>query len=221
MGIFKRAFAHRPDDSEKSFFFVKVKKDEQIKGKGIACAVEKEVRGQKKFFLLTGTDVKTDQGKVFAEGYHRPWWRPKRKKVEIGKCYEDSNFSFIPLDCKPGNSLKLVAEEKKDIKKCHSFVITEATFKTVNWTYDNVIKRYRLSENNDIELQEPSAAGSPVLWTDNANGSCVVGVIKLSSDGKFLPEMFTACSLELPGINTTRMLFSFFRQFLLDLYAQL
>ena len=74
-------------------------------------------------------------------------------------------------------------------------------------------KRYRLSENNGIELQEPSAAGSPVLWTDNANGSYVVGVIKLSSDGKFLPEMFTACSLELPGKNTIRMLFSFSRQF--------
>ena len=55
-------------------------------------------------------------------------------------------------------------------------------------------------------MQEPSAAGSPVLWTDGANGSYVVGVIKCSNE-ILLPHMFTASSLQLPGKNISGCLF--------------
>ena len=140
-GIIKRALARRPDDSQKSFFFVKENKGEQILGRGIACAIETEVRGQRKFFLLTATDVKRDQ--VFAKSCRRPSWKLKKKRVKIQDSrfniprFQDSNFSFIPLDYEPRNRLKLVAEERlgdliKSSWECRSFDITKTTFQTVD-----------------------------------------------------------------------------------------
>lgn len=207
MRFFRRALSNRPEDSKEGFFFVKVKKSGQIQGKGIGCAIEKEVRGEKKFFLLTGTDVKNDQGEVFAERCFHSLLRPKRKKIEIGICSEDHDFSFIPLDCVPEKRVKLVAEENIGrSRECRSFVITKRFFKTVYWEYNRETKSYQLNPEN-TELEEPSAAlGSPVLWTDGANGSYVVGVIKRSSAGIFFPHMFTTSSLQLPGKNTNAIM---------------
>lgn len=201
MAIFRRALSDRPDDLEECLFFVKAKQDKQIQGTGIACAVEMVVRGEKKCFLLTSTDVKNKpSGRVFAHRCYRSWFRPKQNSVEVGHCYEDPKFSFILLDCISKKSLKLVNPEnigKKSI--CRSFVITQRSFKTIYWRYCTEEQKYRLQE--DTELEESAALGSPVLWTDDDNRSFVVGVVGRTG-GVFFPEMFTPSALKLTGTNT-------------------
>ena len=212
-GLFGRAAADRPKDSKESFFFVKEEKAEQILSRGIACAVEREVRGETKYFLLTSTDVKNEQGgRVFAKrsfcSFQLPWSKWKRKReVEIGnnREHEDFNFSFTPIDYKPEKPFKLIPKEKlrKQNEKCRSFVITRDSFTTVYWEYNSDAQRYQLNGPEGTELEEPNAAGSPVVWTDQEqNQSYVVGVIRRQSPrGIFLPEMFSSGSLQLTGKN--------------------
>ena len=133
-GLFRRALSDRPDEVKESLFFVKVKKNEQTQGRGIACAVQAEVRGQTKYFLITDTDVKTDrQGEVFAQRCYKRWPWSSRKKVYVESSSEDSSFSFIPRDGPP-KGLKLISLDNIDNQlkkqKCRSFVATQKSLKT-------------------------------------------------------------------------------------------
>lgn len=208
-GLFRRALRDRPDGLMESLFLVKVKRDQQIQGRGIACAVEKEVRGERKFFLLTNTDVKKVEGRVYAHRcYNRSVLKPKRNSVEVDTCFENSDFSFIPLDCVPEKSLKLVPEEKIGQQfKCRSFVVTQSSLKTFDCEYNEQTKRHQLMPEN-IELEEPNVLGSPILWKDNnSNRSYVVGLVSRSSDGIFFPKMLIKSSLHLTGKNISLVMF--------------
>lgn len=132
MAFLKRTLSSRPLDLRECLFFVKTKNDQQIQGAGIACAVEMVVRGKNKYFLLTCTDVKNKPGsRVFAHRcYRRSWFKPKQNSVEVGDCmsFENAKFCFIPLDCTPEKSLKLVKPENiGQISECSSYVITQST----------------------------------------------------------------------------------------------
>ena len=206
-GFFRRALSDRPEDVKDSLFFVKVKKKEQIQGRGIACAVQTEVRGQTKYFLLTDTDVINEEGsRVFAHRCYRPWYSTNRNIVDVvGNIPGDSSFSFIPLDGAPKKSLKLISfdniDDRLSMPTCRSFVATQKSLKTVYWIYNSETQRHQLRPGNS-ELEEPSAAlGSPVLWTDDANQSYVVGVIRRLSNGIFFPGIFDRSTLQLLGEN--------------------
>lgn len=213
MAIVRRAFNDRPAELKECLFYVKAKRDKQIQWAGIACAVEMVVRGETKFFLLTSTDVKNKQGRIFAHRCYPSLFKKKLNSVEVGDCYEDSKFCFIPLDCTPKKSLKLVSPE--DIGKqsvCSSFVITKRSFKTIYWQYSTSEQRHRLQK--DTELEESAALGSPVLWTDNANRSYMVGVVSRTC-GDFLPDMLTTSSLKLTGKNSNAFYYTFSNYFAL------
>lgn len=133
MAFLKRTLSSRPLDLRECLFFVKTKNEQQIQGAGIACAVEMVVRGENKYFLLTCTDVKNKPGsRVFAHRcYRRSWFKPKQNSVEVGDCmsFENAKFCFIPLDCTPEKSLKLVKPENiGQISECSSYVITQKSF---------------------------------------------------------------------------------------------
>lgn len=216
-GFFRRALSDRPEDVKDSLFFVKVKKKEQIQGRGIACAVQTEMRGQTKYFLLTDTDVINEEGRVFAHRCYRSIFRPSRNKVDVGgNSPKDSSFSFIPLDGTPKKSLKLISFDNSDnqlsmptVLECRSFLAAQKSLKTVHWIYNKNTKRHQLKPEYS-ELEEPSAAlGSPVLWTDSTNQSFVAGVIRRLSNGIFFPDIFNRSTLQLLGENTIVAYFVF------------
>ena len=218
-GIIERAFISRPEDVKESLFFVNVKKKEQTQGRGIACAVQTEVRGQTKYFLLTDTDVKTDeQGRVFAHRCYRSIFKPSRNVVDVGNINSigDASFSFIPLDGAPKKSLKLISDNIENRLpmpidlECRSFVATQKSLKTVYWEYNWETQRHQLKPGNS-ELQEPSAAlGSPVLWKDGSNQSYVVGVIRKLPNGIFFPDIFNRSTLQHLGENINIGYFMFY-----------
>lgn len=200
MEILNRAAAGQ--DPKLNLFFVREKRENQTIGRGIACAVQ--IEGTK--FILTSSDViklptnspPNSERSIYAKQCYktRRWqfWK-KRRTVEVDerRLRKHSFFSLIPIKFDPDEHLKVTTFPRPH--KCQSLVVTKSgSYDTVEWMLENNV--YQNQNQDEIVLDEASAAGSPVLWTNtNQNQSYVVGVIT-NQGGTFVPEIFTQKTLQ-------------------------
>lgn len=199
MGILNRAAAGQ--DPKLNLFFVREEREKQTIGRGIACAVQME----EKKFILTSSDViklptnsqPNNESRIYTKQCYKTsrlkFWK-KRRTVDVAECClrKDSFFNLIPIEFDPDKDLQV--QFRRPPQRCRSLVVTKSgSYDTVQWVLEN--NSYQ-NQNQDKVLDEASAAGSPVLWTDTSqNQSYVVGVITIQG-GRFVPKIFTPETLQ-------------------------
>ena len=169
----------------------------------MACAIEIEIRGKAKCFLLTSSDVMNNsqpaenegnrQSKVSFKQCFRPRFSWSKKKFKMGAVsFESSNVRLIPIDFKPKEKVKVVPESENSRRaECRSFFVTGDSFTIAKWEYNKDENKYHLNPPTELTV------GSPVLWTDNYKRNHVVGVIRhQNSKPEYFPEMINRESLQ-------------------------
>ena len=204
MSFIRRILTYK-NEPKYNLFYVKEEQDDGlIVERGMACAIEIEIRGKAKWFLLTSSDVMNNsqpaenegnrQGKVSFEQCFRPRFSRSKKKFKKGNvCYEISNVCLIPINFKPEEQVKVVPEsENSRGAECRSFFVTRDSFTIAKWEYNKDENKYHLNPPTEL------TAGSPVLCrTDRNQRNYVVGVIRhQNSNPEYLPEMFNRESLQ-------------------------
>ena len=204
MSFIRRILTYK-NEPKYNLFYVKEEQDDGlIVERGMACAIEIEIRGKAKWFLLTSSDVMNNsqpaenegnrQGKVSFEQCFRPRFSRSKKKFKKGNvCYEISNVCLIPISFKPEEQVKVVPEsENSRGAECRSFFVTRDSFTIAKWEYNKDENKYHLNPPTEL------TAGSPVLCrTDRNKRNYVVGVIRhQNSNPEYLPEMFNRESLQ-------------------------
>lgn len=204
MSFIRRILTYK-NEPKYNLFYVKEEQDDGlIVERGMACAIEIEIRGKAKWFLLTSSDVMNNsqpaenegnrQGKVFFKQCFRPRFSRSKKNFKMGAVsFESSNVCLIPIDFKPKEQVKVVPESDNSRRgECRSFVIgTSNSFTIAKWEYNKDENKYYLNPPTEL------TAGSPVLWTDKNKRNHVVGVIRhQNSKPEYFPEMINRESLQ-------------------------
>lgn len=204
MSFIRRTLTYRSEPKYNLFYVKEEQDDGLIVERGMACAIEIEIRGKAKWYLLTSSDVMNNsqpaenegnrQGKVSFEQCFRPRFSRSKKKFKKGNvCYEISNVCLIPINFKPEEQVKVVPEsENSRGAECRSFFVTRDSFTIAKWECNKDENKYHLNPPTEL------TAGSPVLCrTDRNQRNYVVGVIRhQNSNPEYLPEMFNRESLQ-------------------------
>ena len=204
MSFIRRTLTYRNEPKYNLVYVKEEQEDGLIVERGMACAIEIEIRGKAKWYLLTSSDVMNNsqpaenegnrQGKVSFEQCFRPRFSRSKKKFKKGNvCYESSNVCLIPINFKPEEQVKVVPESENSRRaECRSFFVTRDSFTIAKWEYNKDENKYHLNPPTEL------TAGSPVLCrTDKNKRNYVVGVIRhQNSNPENFPEMFNRESLQ-------------------------
>ena len=204
MSFIRRTLTYRNEPKYNLVYVKEEQEDGLIVERGMACAIEIEIRGKAKWYLLTSSDVMNNsqpaenegnrQGKVSFEQCFRPRFSRSKKKFKKGNvCYESSNVCLIPINFKPEEQVKVVPESENSRRaECRSFFVTRDSFTIAKWEYNKDENKYHLNPPTEL------TAGSPVLCrTDKNKRNYVVGVIRhQNSNPEYFPEMFNRESLQ-------------------------
>lgn len=117
MSFIRRTLTYRSEPKYNLFYVKEEQDDGLIVERGMACAIEIEIRGKAKWYLLTSSDVMNNsqpaenegnrQGKVSFEQCFRPRFSRSKKKFKKGNvCYESPNVCLIPSISSQKNKLK-------------------------------------------------------------------------------------------------------------------
>lgn len=123
MSFIRRTLTYRNEPKYNLVYVKEEQEDGLIVERGMACAIEIEIRGKAKWFLLTRSDVMNNsqpaenegnrQAKVSFEQWFRPlssWSKKKFKKGAV--CFESSNVCLIPIVFEPKEQVKVVPESE-------------------------------------------------------------------------------------------------------------